>query len=157
MVNGSWYIDRFPQESSKIQLLSTKLQLIMSKMRGKRTTMNKKSSNIKGKELPWSAHGSHHGLAVVPASLATCICFSHCFFLNLCELWYFVRVGTFWAAFAILFDLQGLNIISYSHVLGLWSQILHTHKLSKTTRNRRNRGINSIVKHCNDLKWLPNT
>jgi len=37
------------------------------------------------------------------------------------------------------------------------SNPVNTLKISKTTHNRRNRGINRIANHFNPLKWLPNT
>jgi len=67
-------------------------------------------------------------------------------------------VGSFWASFAIFFDLLGPE----KHLLILWFKLVNlnyakTLKTSKTTHNRRNRGINRIIMHFNPLKWLLNT
>ena len=70
----------------------------------------------------------------------------------------FACVGLFWDSFAIFFDLLGPQ----KHLLILWFRLVNlnsvkTLKTSKTTHDRRNRGINHIIIHFNPLKWLLNT
>ena len=105
----------------------------------------------------WVGRGSHHGQTVLlsgrgGSSLPEC-----CVFIPSCSMG-FALVGSFWASFCFLL----WSTWPQKHLLILWFRLVNlnsakTLKISKTTHNRRSRGINRTTIHFNPLKWLLNT
>ena len=125
------------------------------------------------KTTEWGS-GTHHGQPLAPTMVSrggchgpwaprgpTVVAFGspgpftslRCFVLMLPRLWYllwYVGVGCIWAFFTSLLNPQDLKNNFLLTCFGLAKlNYANTKKTSKITHNRRNTGINHIIKHIN--------
>jgi len=106
-------------------------------------------------------HGTHNGLTMVVSTPLAFLFHFVSLFLTLPRPWYlarFLHVGCLRAFFASFINLQDLKkhlLITCLRLVNLKSA--NTLKTSKTTRNRRNKVVNRIIRYFNSLKRFPNT